>query len=322
MPHNESRIDVAVVGGGLSGMTAAALLQNAGIGTVVFESHATPGGCAGYFRRDGFSFDVGATTLVDFEVGGVGGRLLRELQYDVEMKSLPGYRAWLPDRSVAPHRDNEKWRTERLALGRTPAHLRFWRTLDQIAHVFGSVNRRGGRMPLRGLSDVSRNTRALHPRDVAYLRYVRWSARDLLQPHDRLGDRELCGLLSMIVEDTVHTSFENAPLVHAALGFTMRGAGRSRAKGGMFISASDPDDHASAPPRWQSVMINTHCGLDGWRGMDPTRDTHMLAERLIQLARRSYPRLGSMRRVFEVGSPATYCTAPQTGPRSLIRRAS
>ena len=35
-----------------------------------------PGGCAGYWRHRGFSFDVGATTLVDFEPGGVGGELL------------------------------------------------------------------------------------------------------------------------------------------------------------------------------------------------------------------------------------------------------
>jgi phytoene dehydrogenase-like protein len=37
------------------------------------ESHITPGGCAGFYRRKGFSFDVGATTLVDFAPGGGGG---------------------------------------------------------------------------------------------------------------------------------------------------------------------------------------------------------------------------------------------------------
>src|SRR5437660_8660299 len=68
--------DVAVIGGGIAGMATAARLQARGLSTVVFEAHRQPGGCAGFFRRRGFAFDVGATTLVDFEPGGVGGELL------------------------------------------------------------------------------------------------------------------------------------------------------------------------------------------------------------------------------------------------------
>ena len=63
--------DVAIVGGGIAGMATAARLQARGLSTIVFESHGQPGGCAGFFRRRGFSFDVGATTLVDFEPDGV-----------------------------------------------------------------------------------------------------------------------------------------------------------------------------------------------------------------------------------------------------------
>src|SRR6188474_1636617 len=68
--------DVAVLGGGIAGMATATRLQAAGLSTVVLESHGQPGGCAGFFRRKGFAFDVGATTLVDFSPGGVGGELL------------------------------------------------------------------------------------------------------------------------------------------------------------------------------------------------------------------------------------------------------
>ena len=62
--------DVAVVGAGMAGMATAARCQARGLRTAVLESHAMVGGCAGYYRRRGFSFDVGATTLVDFEPGG------------------------------------------------------------------------------------------------------------------------------------------------------------------------------------------------------------------------------------------------------------
>jgi phytoene dehydrogenase-like protein len=46
-------------------------------------------------------------------------------------------------------------------------------------------------------------------------------------------DLPLRGLLSMLVEDTVHSSVEDAPLINAALGITIRGAGLTRARGGM-----------------------------------------------------------------------------------------
>ena len=72
--------DVAIVGAGIAGMATAARLQARKFSTIVLEAHGQPGGCAGYFRRKGFSFDVGATTLVDFEAGGVGGELLESIQ--------------------------------------------------------------------------------------------------------------------------------------------------------------------------------------------------------------------------------------------------
>ena len=83
--------DVAVIGGGIAGMATAARLQAHGLSTVVFEAHGQPGGCAGFFRRRGFAFDVGATTLVDFQPGGVGGDLLADVGLGpLDGEVLPG----------------------------------------------------------------------------------------------------------------------------------------------------------------------------------------------------------------------------------------
>src|SRR5215204_523518 len=120
---------VAVLGGGLAGMATAARLQAGGLSTVVIEAHGHAGGCAGYWRHRGYSFDVGATTLVDFEPGGVGAELLDAIGMPaLEGEPLPGYVAWLPDRVVTLHRDQQAWRRERLrAFGDTAPHLAFWR---------------------------------------------------------------------------------------------------------------------------------------------------------------------------------------------------
>src|SRR5258705_11982851 len=107
--------DVAIIGAGIAGMATAARLQARGMSTIVFESHGQPGGCAGFFRRRGFAFDVGATTLVDFEPGGVGGELLERIGMPpVEGEALPGYVAWLPDRRVTLYREPTAWAAERV----------------------------------------------------------------------------------------------------------------------------------------------------------------------------------------------------------------
>lgn len=70
------KYEVVIIGVGIVGTATAARLQTRGLSTVVFEAHGQPGGCAGLYQRKGFSFDVGATMLVDFESGDVGYELL------------------------------------------------------------------------------------------------------------------------------------------------------------------------------------------------------------------------------------------------------
>src|SRR5215211_3880133 len=137
--------DVAVLGGGMAGLATAIRLQAAGLSTVVLEAHGHAGGCAGYYRRKGFSFDVGATTLVDFEPGGVGAELLDSVGMPpLDGEALPGYVAWLPDRMVTLYRDRSAWHRERLRmLGDSPAHEAFWTFLDRLAGAFWAASRAG-----------------------------------------------------------------------------------------------------------------------------------------------------------------------------------
>ncbi len=52
--------DVIVIGAGAGGLSAGATLASRGFSTLVVEQSGTVGGCASYFERDGFQFDVGA----------------------------------------------------------------------------------------------------------------------------------------------------------------------------------------------------------------------------------------------------------------------
>ena len=227
--------DVAVLGAGMAGMATALRLQAAGLSTVVIEAHGHAGGCAGYFRHKGFSFDVGATTLVDFEPGGVGAELLDAVGLPaLDGEALPGYVAWLPDRTVTLHRDRTAWHAERLrTLGDSAPHREFWALLDRLADVFWAASRAGIRLPVRRPADVLWDLRAIGPRHLPLARHLGRTLGDALRRYGLRGDAALVGLLGMLVEDTVHSSVDRAPLINAALGVTIRGAGLTRHRGGM-----------------------------------------------------------------------------------------
>ena len=72
----EKRLDVVVVGAGIAGLTAAALLAQEGLAVELLEAHQQSGGCAGTFRRGPYTFDVGATQVAGLEPGGSHQRLL------------------------------------------------------------------------------------------------------------------------------------------------------------------------------------------------------------------------------------------------------
>jgi C-3',4' desaturase CrtD len=232
---SSSQVDVAVVGGGLAGVATALRLQADGLATAVFEAHGHVGGCAGYWRHRQFSFDVGATTLVDFEPGGVGAELLDAVGLaPVRGEALPGYVAWLPDRVVTLHRDATVWHAERLrAFGDDRNHRELWHTLDHLADVFWAASRAGVRLPVRRLSDVVHNVRSLGMGHAALARYLTRTLGDVLRRHGLEHDTPLRALLGMLVEDTVHSTIEQAPAINAALGITIRGAGLTRHDGGM-----------------------------------------------------------------------------------------
>lgn len=217
-------------------MAVAARLAARGLSTVVYEAHGQPGGCAGFYRRRGFAFDVGATTLVDFERGGVGGELLEAIGMEgIAGEILPGYQAWLPDRTVTLHRDATRWHTERLAkLGETADHARFWEWMDRLATVFWGASRDGVKLPIHSAGDALRACRAVGLGNLPLVRYANWTVGDALRHCGLRHARPLVGLLSLLLEDTVHAGIDDAPLINGALGITIRGAGLTRPRGGML----------------------------------------------------------------------------------------
>jgi prolycopene isomerase len=87
--------EVIVIGSGIGGLTAAALLQERGISTLVFERNRYPGGSCSSFQREGYRFDAGASVFYGFGDNETSGtlnlhtRIFRKLGVEVRTISDP-----------------------------------------------------------------------------------------------------------------------------------------------------------------------------------------------------------------------------------------
>jgi C-3',4' desaturase CrtD len=230
------QFDVVVIGGGIAGMATAALVQSKGLSTVVLEQHDHVGGCMGYYRQDEFTFDVGATTLVDFCPEGVGGQFLNRIGMEPpEIDIQEAYNLWLPDRKVTLYRDQQKWEAElRDTFGCDKNHRQFYRFLSRMSETLWKITRNDVKMPIQSIEDVVRNGKAVGVSNLPLLRYLHWTMKDALTKFGVFDDVPLRTMVAMLVEDTVHSTLEEAPLLNAILGMTIRKAGIGRANGGMY----------------------------------------------------------------------------------------
>ena len=82
--------DVIVIGSGIGGLVTATQLAAKGVKVLVLERYVIPGGSAGYFEREGYRFDVGASMIFGFGTQGTTNLLTRALDaVNVSLETIP-----------------------------------------------------------------------------------------------------------------------------------------------------------------------------------------------------------------------------------------
>lgn len=186
--------DVAVIGAGLAGATAAALLAQRGYRVHVLERDVHAGGCAASYDEDGFRFAVGATVAMGLEPGGLVRGLLERLGQPLPYRDVdPAIRVLVDDRELLLHRDRRAWRAEltRAFPRSAPALSAFW---DEVEGLAAGLRRAAGRFPVLPLQrpiDLIDNLSAAHPSLLGVVRHLRATVAQRLEhygvddPHAR-----------------------------------------------------------------------------------------------------------------------------------------
>ena len=150
MPHS-----IIVIGAGIGGLTAGALLACRGYDVTVYEQAWVPGGCASTFKRQGFNFDVGATQVAGLEPGGVHQRVFAELGIDLPPATPcdPACAVFLPGETepIQVWRDPKKWQVERQR--QFPGSEPFWQLMAKLFRASWNFQGRDPVLPPRNIWD-------------------------------------------------------------------------------------------------------------------------------------------------------------------------
>ena len=152
---NKTKSSVAVIGGGIGGLTAGALLAKNGYDVTIYDGAIVPGGCASTFKRRGFIFDVGATQVAGLEPGGIHHRIFEEL--DIELPDAtfcdPACAVFLPGETTPINvwRDSKKWQEERQK--QFPGSEPFWQLLNKLFTASWNFQSRDPVLPPRNIWD-------------------------------------------------------------------------------------------------------------------------------------------------------------------------
>ena len=92
--------DVAIIGGGMGGLSCGAWLAHNGMKVVVVEQNQQVGGFCSSYKRDGFNFTLAASEVTGTTRNGLITRLLKALSIENEINFIPleqGYHVHFPD---------------------------------------------------------------------------------------------------------------------------------------------------------------------------------------------------------------------------------
>lgn len=222
-PPTSNSFDVIVIGSGIGGLVTATQLAAKGAKVLVLERYVIPGGSAGYFKREGYRFDVGASMIFGFGTQGTTNLLTRALDaVNVSLETIPDpvqIQYHLPGGlDLKVHQSYEKFLQELTAY--FPHERQGIRSFyDECWKVFNCLNR----MELLSLEEPRYLTRAFFQHPLACLglaKYLPQNAGDVARRY--ISDRTLLKFIDMECYCWSVVPADLTPMINAGMVFSDR----------------------------------------------------------------------------------------------------
>ena len=236
---NQSNWDAVVIGSGIGGLVTASQLAAKGAKVLVLERYTIPGGSGGSFKRNGYTFDVGASMIFGFGHDGYTNLLTRALaDVNEEVKTLPDpvqLAYHLPNGlDIAVDRNYDQFITE--LTSRFPHEAsgikRFYGICWQVFNCLDS-------MPLLSIEDPSYLAKVFFKAPLSCLGLARWLPVNVGDVAKRyIKDADLLKFIDIECFCWSVMPAQKTPMINAGMVFSDRHAGGiNYPKGGVGIIA-------------------------------------------------------------------------------------
>ncbi len=241
-------LNIVVIGAGIGGLAAGALLARKGAMVTVLESQDYPGGCAATFSRHGYRFDAGATIGCGFHAGAPMETLGKELGITWPIEPEPV--AW-QYRHRALHLNLQPNRFD--ILERFPHSAAFWAEQNALAKLLWHFSEGGLSWPVKGVGDLVRLARkgiAGLSGTVHLLPFARKTALEWLASHGLDTDADFVRFIDAQLLVSVQTTSPYANAINAAIALDLPVSGAYHVKGGIgtvsSLLAGSIEEHGGA----------------------------------------------------------------------------
>jgi C-3',4' desaturase CrtD len=224
-----------VIGSGMGGMTIASLLAKDGVNPTILEAAHVPGGCSSSFKRKGYVFESGATTLIGFDQHQPMNRLELMLGITIpKVKISPGMSVYVNGKTCIRYEDRQQWIQEASRVfGNPEGQATFWDAAFDVADTVWKVSARNTHFPPRSVSDLVRLATSNSPLDVPALRYALISVGDMLKRHD-IDTREFRAFIDEQLMITAQAGADEVPFLFGAAGITYTNYANYYVPGGLL----------------------------------------------------------------------------------------
>jgi len=214
---------IIVIGSGIGGLTAAALLAQAGYQVTVLEAQTYPGGCASTFTHKGYQFDSGATVVGGFQEGGPHQLIAEQLGLQWPVKRYePAWVTHLPGESIALTADNAD------VLRVFPQSQGFWQHQSKIADLGWRLSSSGLSWPPTSLAEFLQLARVgltYFPNDLLLLPLAFLTTYQWIRQHGLQQDKAFVRFIDaqLLISSQTTSQYANAVYSGTALDLARQG---------------------------------------------------------------------------------------------------
>ncbi|WP_293071657.1 C-3',4' desaturase CrtD [Moorena sp. SIO4A5] len=258
-PQKKVAQKVVVIGAGIGGLTAGALLARRGYRVLILDQALVPGGCASTFKRRGFTFDVGATQVAGLEPGGIHKRIFDELEVDLPASTPcdPACAVFLPGETepINIWRNPEQWKRERQR--QFPGSEPFWQLMATLFNASWKFQSRDPVLPPRNVWDLWQLTSAVRPDTLITLPFTFMTVADGLRGYGLYDNKRLKTFLDMQLKLYSQVDVDQTALLYAAtaLGVSQEPQGLFHLQGSMQVLS---DRLVEALEKWGGKLLMRH----------------------------------------------------------------